>query len=65
MGRVVTAIDSAPGVDIDGAIRGNRELARVTDLVGKDGCTESARQTQSRIGLRTLLLFAECWDRAG
>ena len=46
MRRVVAVIDAAPSVDIDGAVGRHRELARVTDLVGKDGRAESARQAQ-------------------
>ena len=65
MRLVVAVIDAAPSVHIDGAVWCHGELAGVADLVGKDGRAKPARQANSRIGLGTVLLFAECRDRSG
>src|SRR6476659_9174001 len=56
---VVAEIDAAPSVDVDGAVRRDYKLTRVTDLVGKNCCAESSRKAYSGIAFGAFLLFAE------
>src|SRR4030095_14329963 len=58
MRLVISIIDSAPGVDVHSTVGRNRELSRMTNLVGKNTRAESLRQTQPSIGLRPAMLFA-------
>src|SRR6476646_7007418 len=54
---VVAVIHTAPGIDVDGALRRDSKLTRVTNLVRKDRRAESVGQTKFLVGISGAILF--------
>jgi hypothetical protein len=47
--RIVAVIAAAPGVDVDHAVRGHRQMAGMADMVGEHGRAEPFRQRDAAI----------------
>src|SRR6202035_1764678 len=53
MRRVVAVVAAGPGVDVDGSVRSDSQMACMTDTVGKNGRAKAGRQRKAAVILRT------------